>query len=62
MVNLVWDTFENWIDNVAKMIPPLEQDAHKKLIKAEKNLYDANEEKKLADQTVNIKMQQKKLR
>jgi chromosome segregation ATPase len=60
MVNLVWDTFENWIDNVAKMIPPLEQDAHKKLIKAEKNLYDANEEKKLADQTVNIKMQQKK--
>lgn len=31
MVNLVWDSFENWIDNVAEMVPPLEQDARRKL-------------------------------
>ncbi len=37
MVNLVWDSFENWIDNVAEMVPPLEQDARRKLREEEKN-------------------------
>jgi hypothetical protein len=56
MVNLVWDTFENWIDNVAEMIPPLEQDARNKLIEAENKLHDANKERKVADRTVNIEI------
>jgi len=37
MVSLVWDSFENWIDNIAKMVPPLEQDARRKLREEEKN-------------------------
>ena len=59
MVNLVWDTFELWIDNVAEMIPPLEQDTRKKLIEVERNLFDATEQKKEADRTVNIEIREK---
>ncbi len=29
MVNLVWENFKNWIDSVAEMILPCEQDTHK---------------------------------
>jgi len=60
MVNLVWDSFENWIDNVAEMVPPLEQDARRKLREDEKKFHDASEEKKLADRTLSIEMRQKK--
>lgn len=59
MVNLVWDTFELWIDNVAELIPPLEQDTRKKLIEVERNLFDATEQKKEADRTVNIEIREK---
>ncbi len=58
MVNLVWDNFENWIDSVAEMIPPPEQDARKKVSKVGKSLEDAYKEKAEADKTVNIEIRE----
>jgi hypothetical protein len=34
-VNLLWDSFELWIDNIAETNTPLKQDARKKLTEAE---------------------------
>jgi hypothetical protein len=60
MVNLVWDDFELWIDNEVEMIPLHELEARRKVSEASQLLDAAIVEKKEADITINIDIQQKR--
>jgi hypothetical protein len=60
MVNQVWDSIKQWIDDHVEMIPPHEQDAGKKLSKAKIMLDESASKKHEAEKTINIDIQERK--
>jgi hypothetical protein len=59
MINQAWEAFEEWVDAIVEVVPPFERDARKEVQNAKEKLILATKEKKQADATTNIEIQDK---
>ena len=59
MVNQAWESFEEWVDDVVEIVPPIKRDARKQVQDAKEELAVALENKKQADATINIELREK---
>jgi hypothetical protein len=59
MVNQVWESFEEWVDEVIEIVPPSEIDSRKGLEDAKNKLAQAADDKKQCEATINVELREK---
>jgi hypothetical protein len=59
MVNQCWESFEEWVDKVVEIVPPIETDARKQVEAAKNLLAEAEDDKKRCEATINIELYEK---